>query len=156
MTNGGARRVDVPDSVLAGDSLFDPSYTCAFEIDKDPEDRRTPEAWLRQMLEGAGAALRQFVLIGWVGPLRLRLGPRPSTDHILGWKILSAEPNKVVIGVEGSMLSAHQVVHIRDSKVVHVTIVHFDRPVAKALWAGAAPIHVRTIPHLMNQVRTRN
>jgi hypothetical protein len=115
-----------------------------------------PRRWLRAMLEGAGPALRSFILTGWIGALRLRLGPRSSTDHILGWKILSATPTKIVIGVEGSMLSAHQVVQCQDAKVVHVTIVHFDRAGAQTAWAVAAPIHVRTIPHLMNRARPMN
>jgi hypothetical protein len=156
MADGRARRVDVPETVLARDSLSDPNYTCAFEIDEQPDDTRTAEQWLRAMLEGAGPALRSFIVTGWLGVLRLRLGPRPSNDHILGWKILSATPTKIVIGVEGSTLSAHQVVQCQDSKVVHVTIVHFDRSVAKAVWAVAAPIHVRTIPHFMNQARAKN
>jgi hypothetical protein len=150
------RRIDVPETVLAGDSLADPSYTCAFKILKELNDTRTAEEWLRAMLEEAGSALRAFLITGWIGALRLRLGPRPSTDHILGWKILSATPTKITIGVEGPMLSAHQVVHCRDSEVVHATIVHFDRSAAKVVWSVAAPIHVRTIPHLMKQARARN
>ena len=58
-----------------------------------------------------------------------------------------------MIAVEGPMLSAHQVVQIKDAKVIHLTIVHFDRPAARPIWAVAAPIHVRTIPRLMHQAR---
>jgi hypothetical protein len=156
MADHRARRVDVPEHILTSDNLDEPNFTCAFEIDKEPSDTRTAEEWMRAMLEGAGFALRSFILSGWAGALRLRLGPRPSTAYILGWKILSTMAMKVTIGVEGSMLSAHQVVQCQDSKVVHVTIIHFNRSTAKAVWAIAAPIHVRTIPHLMTQARARN
>jgi hypothetical protein len=146
---GRARRVDVPEEVKAVDTLPDPSYTCAFEIDVPPAGTRSAEEWVRAIMEDGPAPVRWFVLAGWIAALRLRLGPRPSLDHVLGWKILSATPTEIVIGVEGATLSAHQVVLVQDTKAVHATIVHFDRPAARVLWAVAAPIHVQVIPYLM-------
>ena len=32
MADRKARRIDIPDRILAVDTLADPSYTCAFEI----------------------------------------------------------------------------------------------------------------------------
>jgi hypothetical protein len=148
-----ACRVDVPEAVLAMDTLPDPSYTCAFEIDAPPTDTRTAEEWLRAIMEDAPASLRWFILAGWVAGLRLRLGPRPSTDHVLGWKILSVTSTEIAIGVEGATLSAHQVVQVKDGRVLHATNVRYDRPAAPVIWALAAPIHVRMIPYLMEQAR---
>jgi hypothetical protein len=139
----------VPEEVKAVDTLPDPSYTCAFEIDVPPAGTRSAEEWVRAIMEDGPAPVRWFVLAGWIAALRLRLGPRPSLDHVLGWKILSATPTEIVIGVEGATLSAHQVVLVQDTKAVHATIVHFDRPAARVLWAVAAPIHVQVIPYLM-------
>jgi hypothetical protein len=149
MAEGKARRVDVPEAVQAVDTLLDPSYTCAFEIDAPPAVTRSAEEWLRAIMEEGPAPVRWFILAGWIAALRLRLGPRPSVDHVLGWRILSATSTEIVIGVEGATLSAHQVVQVQDAKAVHATIVHFDRPAARVLWAVAAPIHVRVIPYLM-------
>jgi hypothetical protein len=148
-----ARRVDVPATILAEHNLIVPSYACAFEIETTSNDSRTAEQWLRAMFEDAPPLLRAFILSGWLGALRLRLGPRPSPAHIIGWKILTVSPTKIVITVDGSILSACQVVQVDEAKVIHVTIVHFDRPAAKPIWAVAAPIHIRTIPHLMKRVR---
>jgi hypothetical protein len=146
---GKARRVDVPETFRAPDTLPDPSYTCAFEIDVAPADARSAEEWLRAIMEEGPAPVRWFILAGWIVALRLRLAPRPSPGHVLGWKILSASPTEIVIGVEGATLSARQVVQVEDARAVHATIVHYDRPAARVLWAVAAPIHVRVIPYLM-------
>jgi hypothetical protein len=142
--------------VLADDSLISASYACAFEIDTTSTDSRTAEHWLRAMFEDASPVLRTFILSGWSGALRLRLGPKTSPQHIIGWKIMSVSQTKVVITVDGPVLSACQVVQISNGTVVHVTIVHFDRPAAKPIWAVAAPIHIRTIPYLLKQSRAKS
>jgi hypothetical protein len=155
MAGERAHQIPVPASILDADTLDDPSYVCAFAIRSPPHNARTAEQWLRNMFEGAPRSWRAFILSGWIGALRLRLGPRPSPDHVTGWQILSNEPTSIVIAVEGPMLSAHQVVQIKEAEVIHVTIVHFARPVARPIWAVAAPIHIRTIPRLMNRVRAK-
>jgi hypothetical protein len=153
MADRKARRTDVPERILAVETFADPSYTCAFEIAAPATSTRSAEDWLRGIMEGAPRPMQWFILAGWVTALRLRLGPRPSPDHVLGWKILSASPTEIVIGVAGCLLSAHQVVEVQDGSAVHATIVRYKRPAARALWGMAAPIHIRTIPYLMDHTR---
>jgi hypothetical protein len=144
-----ARRTDVPERILAMGPLADPSYSCAFAIAAPPSGARSAENWLRGIMEGAPAPMRWSIVAGWVGVLRLRLGPRPSPDHVLGWRVVSTSPTEIVIGVEGPLLSARQVVEVQQDAVLHPTIIRYDQPAARALWGMAAPIHVRTIPYLM-------
>jgi hypothetical protein len=153
MASDRARRVDVPDSILETDTLGHPSYTCAFELASPANDARSAHEWLRAILEGAPGPLRRFVVAGWIAVLRLQLAPRPSSDHVLGWKVLLDTPQETVLGVEGPTLSAHQVVQVHESRIVHVTFVRYNRPVARLLWTVAAPIHVRVIPYLMDRAR---
>jgi hypothetical protein len=153
MATEKARRIDVPDSIQVTDTLGDLSYTCAFELTPRANDTRSAHEWLRAILEGAPGPLRRFILTGWIAILRLRLAPRPSADHVLGWKVVRDAPIETVIGVEGATLSAHQVVQVQETRVVHVTLVRYDRPLARLLWAVAAPIHVRVIPYLMDHAR---
>ena len=148
------RRTEVPQTILAADNLPSPAYTCAFELASPGAGVRSAEAWLRAMFEDAHPALRAFIVSGWIGALRLRLGPRPSPDHVIGWKILSTTHEEIVIGVESPLVSAHQVLQVSEGTVTHVTLVHFERSVAKVVWGVAAPIHVRTIPHLMRRAAT--
>jgi hypothetical protein len=104
MADGKARRIDVPERILALDTLADPSYACAFEIAAPPVGTRSAGDWLRGIIEGAPRPMRWFIVTGWIAALRLRLGPRQSPDHVLGWKILSTSPTEIVIGVEGAAL----------------------------------------------------
>ena len=153
METGKARRIDVPDSILVTDTLGDLGYTCAFELTPRANDARSAPEWTRAILEGAPGPLRRFIVTGWIAILRLRLAPRPSADHVLGWKVLLDTANETVIGVEGATMSAHQVVHVQETRIVHATLIRYDRPVARLLWAVAAPIHVRVIPYLMDHAR---
>ena len=95
--------------------------------------------------------LRWLVVAGWLAALRLRLDLRPSTDRILGWRIVDTEPSVIVIATEGPVLSARQVIEVSGSMVTHSTVVRYDRGAARVLWAVAEPIHVRVIPFLLSR-----
>jgi hypothetical protein len=146
-----ARRTEVPAMVLAVGTLAGANYMCAFEIAGLPPGSRSAEDWLRSIIEDAPRPMQWLIVTGWTTALRLRLGPRPSPDHVLGWKILSSSPTEIVIGVEGAALSAQQLVQVQADRVLHATFVRYERPVARALWGIAAPIHVRSIPYLMER-----
>jgi hypothetical protein len=144
-------RVDVPKSALALQELEEISYSCAFEVNITSSNSRTPEQRLRVIFESAPALLRWFVVAGWVAVLRLRLELRASSDHILGWRIADRGASAIVIGAEGSLLAARQVIQVDDDKLTHTTVVHYNRSAARVLWAVAAPIHVRVIPYLLHR-----
>jgi hypothetical protein len=146
---GRTRVVDVPQEIRAVDTLADPDYVYGCEIPRLPTDTRTAEQWARAVFEGAPRLVRWFIVAGWIGGLGLRLGPRPSPSHVLGWKVLSTTPTVAVLGVESFMLSAHLVVRVHESHVLHATFVRYDRPPARIVWAVAAPVHRRVIPFLL-------
>jgi hypothetical protein len=146
-----ARQVELPDRISALNSLTDPSYTYACEITAHAGDSRPAEQWARAVFEGAPRPLRWFIVTGWIVGLGLRLGPRSSPSHVLGWKILWSTPTTIVLGVESFALSAHLVVQVEDSRVVHATFVRYERPPARVLWTFAAPIHRRVVPYLLGR-----
>ena len=146
-----ARQVELPDGIRALDTLTDPSYTYACEIRAQPGDSRPAEQWARGVFEGAPRPLRWFIVTGWIVGLGLRLGPRPSASHVLGWKILSSTPTTIALGVDSFVLSAHLVVHVQDRRVVHATFVRYERRPARILWTAAAPIHRRVVPYLLRR-----
>lgn len=144
-----ARQVEVPPAIAALNPLSDPSYTYACELIVPAGDGRCAEQWARAVFEGAPRPLRWFVVAGWIVGLGLRLGPRPSLSHVLGWEILSCTPELIVLGAESFALSSRLVVRVEDSRVVHATFVHYQRRLARILWAAAEPIHRRVIPYLL-------
>src|SRR2546423_4526826 len=66
-------------------------FACGYAIDVSADDDRSSEQWARSAWEGASAPMRRFIVFGWRYVLRLRLGPKHSADHILGWRIVGRD-----------------------------------------------------------------
>ena len=144
-----AREIQVPEATFALDTLASPTWTYTCELATSKADRRSAEGWARAVIEGAPRLLRWFVVTGWIVGLRLRLGPRRSTDLVAGWEIVSSTPTAVILAVGSFALSAHLVVQVEDSRIIHSTFVRYDRWPARFMWTVAAPIHRRVIPYLL-------
>jgi hypothetical protein len=149
-----ARQVELPEGIRALTTLADSDYTYACELTTSTTDDRSAEQWARAVFEGAPRLFRWFIVTGWIVGLGLRLGPRPSPSHVLGWRILSAAPTAIVLGVESFLLSAQLVVQVQNSRVLHTTFVRYERRPARILWAAAEPVHRRVIPYLLGHAAT--
>ena len=128
-----------------------PDYIDAFEVPTDETDTRTSEQWLRAVFEDAPRPVRWFLLLGWQGVLGLRLGPRPSPDHILGWQIVSRELDEVRLELHSALMNAQLALHLSSSTAVWSTHVYYMRPLARPLWAAVGVIHRQMIPHLLGR-----
>ena len=79
-----ARRLaEVPEELTGASSLQDPAYVDAFDIDL-ASPAPSAELWARSVFEGAPAAVRWFIVIGWRVGLGLRLGPRTPEQSSAG------------------------------------------------------------------------
>jgi hypothetical protein len=134
-----AERIAVPDDVAAMGVLERVDYEDAFTT--RALDDRAPEEWARLLVQEAPGWLRSFVRVAQRGALGLRLGPADSPRHPLGWDVLVTGPDAVVLGVEGGLLTPRIVVTARQREVVACTLVRFDHPVARPVWAVLAPVH---------------
>jgi hypothetical protein len=83
---------------------------------------------------------------GWTRVLGLRLGPKLSPDHILGWTIAESDPESITLAARSRLITARNIVLVRADEVVWVTRVHFNRRAARPVWTAAAPLHHLTIP----------
>ncbi len=128
-----------------------PDYRDAFEVSTDKADTRTSEQWLRAVFEDAPRPMRWFLLLGWRGVLGLRLGPRPSPDHILGWRIASREPDEVHLELHSVFMHAQLFLHLSNLTAVWSTHVYYTRPLARPLWAAVGVIHRQMIPYLLGR-----
>ena len=122
-------------------------FACAYEIGIAPGDDRSPEQWARAAWEGAPAPLRWFMLAGWRLVLGLRLGPRPSRDHILGWHIVERDAGSVACQLRSGFLSARNTFRKADGMLRWSTFVTYDRPIARVIWPPVSVIH-RLIVHV--------
>jgi hypothetical protein len=147
-----ARRVPVvADRGLPGSDRYD--YADAFEIRVREPDPRSAEEFARFALEHAPWLLRWTIWIAHRYLLRLRLGPRTSPDHLLGWNIVSSRPDRVHLEAASPLLRGVLVGRRVTSRcAVVTTYVFFRRPrFARALWKIAGPLHRRIAPYLMER-----
>jgi hypothetical protein len=95
--------------------------------------------------------VRWCIVFGWRRVLGLKLGPRPSDDHVLGWAVADGDlvPGSTALLAESRFLRAHNIVAVEPSTVTWVTLVHYSHPLARPLWAMARPIHHLTIRSLL-------
>jgi hypothetical protein len=151
MSDRGVHRVDVPDQVADADPLGRPDYASAFRLATPRARVRTPELWARAVFEDAPALLRPVLVFGWRVGLGLRLGPRSSPGYVLGWSMSGIGPDTVTLGAESRLLRARNVVVVDESSVTWVTLVRFERPVARRIWAVTSVVHHRAIPYLLGR-----
>lgn len=118
-----------------------PDFACTYVVALAPGDTRSSEQWARTVWEEAPAPLRLVMLAGWKLVLRLRLGPRHSPDHILGWRITARDPDRTECRLDSPFLSAGNVFRTSGGRLAWSTFVTYDRPAARLIWPPAAPLH---------------
>jgi hypothetical protein len=146
------RRVEVPQLIASSFARSTANYATAFSLTlREDAKTRTPVQWARAVFEGAPAALCWFLVFGWRRVLGLKLGPRTSTGHVLGWAIEDGDlvPGSAALTAESRFLRATNVVIVEASHVTWVTLVHYSTAAARPLWALARPIHHLTIRYLL-------
>ena len=145
-----ARRIEVPDTIRAGDDLSDPDYACAFELPIPETSTRSPEEWARSVFEDAPRLVRWVVRTGWRVPLRFEVA-NPGPGQVLGARIVSNGPTCIVLEQRSPAMLAHNVVSVEPARLVWVTVVRYRRPIARPLWAVSAVIHHRLLPYLLSR-----
>ncbi|MCP2169754.1 hypothetical protein [Goodfellowiella coeruleoviolacea] len=118
-------------------------------------DTRSPEQWARAVWEQAPPPVRGFLRAGWRFGLGLRLGPPGASTHVLGWAVTTATRHAVVLDARSRLMTARNVVELRDARVRWTTFVRFDRWPARPLWFLALPVHRATMRHLLRRAAPR-
>jgi hypothetical protein len=139
-----AHRVEVPADTT---TLAGADYASGFETARAATDTRSPEQWARATWEGAPRGVRGFLVTGWKLGLGLRLGS--GSDHVLGWTVVTATPETIVLEARSGLLTAHNMVRVEDTRVLWTTFVRYEKPSARLLWRAAAPVHHLTLPYLL-------
>ncbi|WP_220208863.1 hypothetical protein [Reticulibacter mediterranei] len=81
----------------------------------------------------------------------MRLGPRPSPDLILGWRIASRQSEEVRLEQHSALMKARLTLHLSSSPAVWNTNVPYIRPLARPLWTVVGVIHRRIVPYLLRR-----
>jgi hypothetical protein len=92
-------------------------------------------------LEDAPVLVRLIVPFAQRVVLGLRLEPRSSPDHPLGWKIADRGDGWVRIEAASWFMTAHLVAKIDGRQVSAATFVRYDRRIAALVWPPVSTLH---------------
>ena len=139
---------NVPDAIRALDAMGDADYVDAVTMTTDGHIDASPEEWARALLEDTAtgrSAPRLWHALG------LRLGPRPSPDHVQGWRIADHGEDWIRLETSSWFMTGHAVAHIGAADVTLALFVRFDRPIAAVVWPPVSVLHRRVLPVMLRQ-----
>ncbi|MCA6091232.1 DUF2867 domain-containing protein [Streptomyces sp. SCA3-4] len=145
------RRVEVPGALHGSKGCDRWDYASAFALSTSSARTLTARQWAGAVFERAPTPLRQVLVAAWVLVLGLRLGPRPSPGHVLGWRVAVDGSGSVVLEAPSRLITARNVVVVEDAQVVWVTLVRYRGRVGRAVWAAATPVHHLVVPFLLRR-----
>ena len=114
--------------------------------------RTSPERWARVALEGI-SPLGRF--LAWRMLLGLRLEPRPSPDHLAGWRIVDRGDDWIRMESDSWFLTANVIFHVDEDHVSFATLIRYDRPIARLVWTPVSAIHRRLAPGVVRSAVRR-
>jgi hypothetical protein len=150
-TPGRVREVAVPPAARRLSTLSHVDYEDAFLVDIGPAQDRTPEQWARVILEDAPITIRRALRSGWFA-LGLQLGSARSERSVLGWEVLRSTPEFVLLAGRSRVgLSAELLFNRQEHRLLYATLLQQENPIARAVWAGVAPVHRPIVRYVLEQ-----
>ncbi|MEA2125707.1 MAG: hypothetical protein QOI80_2489 [Solirubrobacteraceae bacterium] len=153
LTAGAVRQVAMPPDARSLSTLPRVDYEDAFLVPLEAADDRTAEQWARAILEDAPIAVRSALTSTW-HTLGLRLGSPLSERHVLGWEVRRSDRDVVLLGARSRVgMPAELLVRLEPRTLLFATFVQFENPLARTVWAGVEPMHVRVVPRMLERGR---
>jgi hypothetical protein len=146
MTAVGVR--NVPDPIRRRQALADPDYADVFTLLTSRATDRSSEGWARAVLEHTPVGRSAPHLWRALG---LRLGPRPSPDHVQGWRIADRGDGWIRVEALSWFMTAQAVVHVEDGRLSLALILRYERAVAALIWPPVSLMHRRAVPVMLRQ-----
>jgi hypothetical protein len=135
--------------VLNSEPPYTYDYEDSFVATLTAGDDRSPEQCARAVFEGAQWAVRWLLVAGFRFGLGLRLAPRSSPDHILGWEILEETADSITLQAQSWFLTSRLVFQLDELHLTQSTRVRYDRAIAAILWLPVSIIHRQIVPRLL-------
>ncbi len=141
-----ARRCEVTESPAPPSD-----YADAFEVTVDATDTRTAEEVVRTGLSRVAPARFSALLMAHRHLLGFRLGPASSPDHVMGWRVVTSEPDVCRLEADGPVMAGTMVARRVDPVTARLTtFVRYRHPAARIIWTLLGPVHRRAAPQLMD------
>lgn len=139
----------VPQVVRSLITLEGPDYVDLFSIATPIAMDKSAEEWARAVLEGAPLARRNARRLWRL--MGLRLGPPRSPDHVQGWRIVGRGDHWLRIETASWYMSGQAVCLVEEGRVSLSLSLHYDSPIARAVWAVIEGPHQRAVPVMLHQ-----
>jgi hypothetical protein len=134
-------RRDVPDAIRVLGALANANYADVVTAAADEAPGATPEQLIQAGLDGVPRGLLLFIPFVQRFFLGLQLKLRPSSDHLLGWKIVDRGENWMRIESASWFLTAHVVMHIDQEQMSFASFIRYERWPAMFIWPPVSLIH---------------
>jgi len=155
LAEGGVRQVALPPAARLLSTLSRIDYEDAFLVETGPAQDRTGEQWARAILEDAPVIMRSALASGW-SALGLQLDSTRSERFVLGWEVRRSSPDFALLGASSRRgLSAEVLFKRRQQTVLFATFLQQENHLARAVWAGVAPVHRPVVRYLLEQASWR-
>jgi hypothetical protein len=93
--------------------------------------------------------MRWFLVAGFRFGLGLRLAPRSSPEHVLGWAIMERGTNSITLHAQSWLLTSRLVFETNGSRLKQSTHVRYEHPIAAVLWPPVSILHRQIVPRLL-------
>jgi hypothetical protein len=140
---------DIPETIRSHDTLASPDYVDVFTATASGATDRSPEEWARALLEETPTGRAAPALWRSVG---LRLGPRPSAEHVQGWRIAARGDDWIRLETASWFMTAHRIVHTHDHQLSLALLIRYDHPIASLVWMPVSAMHRRAVPVMLRQL----
>lgn len=137
-----------PEAMRSLTTFASPDYVDVFTVTTSDAPDRSPEEWARTVLENTPIGRSAPKLWRSIG---LRLGPRPSPEHVQGWKIDGRGENWIRLEAAAWYITAHAVVRIDDGELSVALFIRHDRRIAALIRPPVSVLHRRGMPRLLRQ-----
>lgn len=153
---GIVRQVPLPATARDSSQLACIDYSDSFRVGIEPADPRTALEWAREIVEQAPAWFCASAPRVWFA-LGLRHQPPTSAQAVLGWPILHASPERVLLGATSRIGMPAELLVWRPepSQLAFATLVQQDNLLARATCRAITAPHQRVVRHLLQRASVR-
>jgi len=150
-TQGRVRQVAMPPAARTLSTLSHVDYEDAFLVETGPAQDRTDEQWARAVLDDAPVIMRSALRSGWFA-LGLELGSTRSDRFVLGWEVGRSSPDFALLAARSRLgLPAELLFKRQEHTLLFATFVQQENHIARAVWAGVAPVHRQVVRCVLEQ-----
>lgn len=147
------RRIAVPDLARQLSGLDRVDYADAYTA--PTEVVRTPEQWARAIEQRHPQLIRRIVRPIHQSALGFQLADPDAPGQIIGFDILHSDAREAVLGTSGSVLTPRIVGLTMPGHLTLCTLVRYEHPSARLIWALVGPIHRTVEQYLLDSVTRR-